>query len=100
MQEFVEGGLRNNPAILTAFIRFLTKMTGGNVLAGVGGQIKALTDSIATLKGAVTAATAAAKEATQTAKEANTRASSANMNADAAKNSVNSLYSKNTTLKR
>ena len=38
MQEFVEGGLRNNPAILTAFIRFLTKMTGGNVSAGVGGR--------------------------------------------------------------
>ena len=39
MQEFVEGGLRNNPAILTAFIRFLTKMTGGNVSVGIGGQI-------------------------------------------------------------
>jgi hypothetical protein len=99
MQEFVEGGLRNNPAISTAFIRFLTKMTGGNVSAGVGGQIKALTDSIATLKGAATAATAAAKEATQMAKEANTRATTANTNADAAKNSVNSLYSKNSTLK-
>ena len=85
-----------------AFIRFLTKMTGGNVSAGVSGQIKALTDSIATLKvkGAATAATAAAKEATQTAKEANTRATTANMNADAAKNSINSLYSKNSTLKR
>ena len=100
MQEFVEGGLRNNPAISTAFIRFLTRMTGGNVSAGVGGQIKALTDSIATLKGAATAATAAAKEATQTAKEANTRATTANTNADAAKNSINSLYSKNSTLKR
>ena len=100
MQEFVEGGLRNNPAILLAFIRFLTKMTGGNVSAGVGGKIKALTDSIATLKGAATAATAAAKETTQMAKEANTRATTANTNADAAKNSVNSLYSKNSTLKR
>jgi hypothetical protein len=54
MQEFVEGGLRNNPAISTAFIRFLTKMMGGNVSVGVGGQIKALTDSIVTLTGAVT----------------------------------------------
>jgi len=44
-----------------AFIRFLTKMTGGNVSGGVGGQIKALTDSIATLKGAATAATAVAE---------------------------------------
>ena len=93
MQEFVEGGLRNNPAISVAFIRFLTKMTGGNVSAGISGQIKALTDSIATLKGA-------AKEATQTAKEANTRATTADTNADAAKNSINSLYSKNSTLKR
>ncbi len=95
MQEFVEGGMRNNPAISTAFIRFLTKMTGGNVSAGVGGQINSLTDSIVTLKGAATAATVATKEATQTAKEANT----ANTNADTAKNSVNSLYSKNSTLK-
>ncbi len=83
-----------------AFIRFLTKMTGGNVSAGVGGQINSLTDSIVTLKGAATAATVATKEATQTAKEANTRATTANTNADAAKNSVNSLCSKNSTLKR
>ena len=100
MQEFVEGGLRNNPAVLMAFIRFLTKMTGENVLADVGGQIKALSDSIATLKGAATAVTAVAKDATQTAEEANTRATMANKNIDVAKNSVNSLYSKNPTLKR
>jgi hypothetical protein len=91
MQEFVEGGLKNNLAILTAFVRFLTKQTGGNVTSGVGGQIKALTDMVATLKGLVSTATSAAKEAAQAAKEANTRATMANTNADAAKNAVNSI---------
>ncbi len=100
MQVFVKGGLKNNPAILTAFVHFLTKQTGGNVASGVGGQIKALTDTVATLQGSVSMATSTTKEATQVAKEANTRATRANTNADAAKNAVNSIYSKNSTLKR
>ncbi len=99
MQEFVDGGLKNNPTILTAFVRFLTKQTSANVASGVGEQIKTLSDAMATLKGSVSAATSAAKEATQAAKEANTRATIANTNADAAKNGLNELYSKNSTLK-
>ena len=68
--------------------------------SGVGGQIKTLTDTIAMLKGSVAAATTANKEASQTAKEAYMRATMANTNANAAKNAVNLIYSKNSTLKR
>ena len=100
MHEFVDGGLKNNPAISTAFVRFLTRQTAQSVASGIGSQLKAISDSVATMKGAVSAATSAAKEATQAAKEANTRASTANTNADAAKNGLNALYSKNSTLKR
>jgi hypothetical protein len=93
MQEFFEGGLKYNLAILTAFVQFLTKQTGGNVSLGVGRQIKTLTDSIATLKGLVAAATAVAKEALQAKKEANRRGTIANTNANAAKNAVNLILS-------
>ncbi len=81
-----------------AYVQFLTKQMGGDVVSGVGGQIKALTDAVATLKGLVSAATSAAKEATQAVKEANTRATTANTNTDVAKNAVNTIYLKNSTL--
>jgi hypothetical protein len=100
MQEFVQGGLKNNSAISTGYVRFLTKTTGGNVASGVGGQLKTLTNTIATLKSMVATAAKEAKEAAQAAKEANTHASLANTNADAAKNAVNSIYTKKSTLKR
>ncbi len=100
MQDFVVGGLKNNSAISTTFIRFLTKQTSANVASGVGGQMKTVTDTVTMQKGSVTAATTAAKEATQAAKEANACATTANTNADTAKNSLNSLYAKNLTLKR
>jgi hypothetical protein len=101
MQEFIKGGIKNNPAISTstACVRFRTKQTGGNVFSGVCSQIKALTDTVAMLNGLVSVVTSAAKEATQAAKEANTRATTANTNAEAAKNAVNSIYLKNSTLK-
>ena len=100
MHDFVKGGLKNNPAISTAFVRFLTRQTAQNVASGIGSQLKTISDSVASMKGTVSAATTAAKEATQAAKEANARATTANTNADAAKNGLNSLYSKNSTLKR
>jgi hypothetical protein len=99
MLEFVQGGLKHNPAICSAFVQFLTKKTGGNVASGVGSQINTLSDTAATLKGLVSAATSAAKEVMQTAKEANTRTTTANTNADAAKNAVNSIYTKKNSLK-
>ncbi len=99
IQEIVQGGLKYNSAISTANVQFLTKTTGGNVASGVGGQLKTLTNMIATLKSLVTMVAKEAKEVAQAAKEANTHASFANMNADAAKNAVNSIYTKNSTLK-
>ena len=100
MHNFVKGGLKNNPAISKAFVRFLTQQTAQNVASGIGSQLKTISNSVASMKGTVSAATTAAKEATQAAKEANARATTANTNADAAKNGLNSLYSKNSTLKR
>jgi hypothetical protein len=99
MQGYVQGGLTHNPAINSAFVCFLTKQMGRNVVSGTGSQIKALSNTVATLKGSVMVVTSATKEAAQTAKEANTCATTANTNADAAKNAVNSIYSKNSTLK-
>jgi hypothetical protein len=99
MQEFVQGGLKSNSAISTAYVRFLTKTTGENMASDVGGQLKTLTNTIATLKRSVATAAKEAKEAAQAAKEANTRASSANTNTDATKNAVNSIYTKKSTLK-
>ncbi len=68
MQEFIEGGLKYNPTILTAFVQLLTKQTGRNVASKVSSQMKALTDMVSTLKGQVLAAVSAAKEAAQVAK--------------------------------
>ncbi len=99
MQGFIQGGLRENPANCSAFVRFLTKQMGGNVASGVGGQHKTLAETAATLKGSVCMAMGAAKEATQAAKEATTHASTANTTTNAAKNAVNTIYSKNSTLK-
>jgi hypothetical protein len=100
MQGLIQGGLRENPAICSAFVHFLTKQTGGNVALGVGSQLKTLAETVTTLKGSVSAATGAAKEATQVAKEATTCASMANTTANTAKNAVNAIYSKKSTLKR
>ncbi len=64
---------------------------------GAGGQIKTLSDTISTLKGSVAGA---AREVAHGAKEANMRTTLANTNARAAKNAVNSIYTKNSSLKR
>jgi hypothetical protein len=100
MQGFIQGGLRENPAICRSFVRFLTKQMGGNVALGVGGQLKTLAETVATLKGLVSTAMGVAKEAPQAAKEAMTCASTANTTANVAKDAVNAIYSKNSTLKR
>jgi hypothetical protein len=51
MQEFVQGRLKYNFMIGTAFIQFLTKQTGSNMASGVGGQLKTHTDLLNTMKG-------------------------------------------------
>ncbi len=99
MQGFIHGRLRENLAICSAFVHFLTKQTGGNVALGVGGQLKTLAETVTTLKSLVSTAAGAAKEATQAAKDATSHISMANTTADAAKNAVNAIFSKNSTLK-
>ena len=42
MEAFLKNGLKFDPIISASFIRFLTKQTGSNVAAGVGGKLKAL----------------------------------------------------------
>ena len=41
-QGFVANGIENHTAIASSFLRFLTKQTGSNVSAGVGGQLDTL----------------------------------------------------------
>jgi hypothetical protein len=99
MQGFIQGRLRENPAICSAFVNFFTKQMGGNMASGVGGQLKTLAETIAMLKGLVSAAMGVAKEATQVTKEATTHAYMANTTVNAAKNAVNAIYLKKGTLK-
>ena len=96
---FVQGGLHRNAAIATAFIRFLVKTMAESSATGGGGQLKTLTDKVKKLQTAVTVATTMAKDVARDAKEATARAGMANTNADTAKNAVNSVYSKNPSLK-
>jgi hypothetical protein len=81
MDEFVRDGMKCNPAISAAFVRFLTKQTGSNVGAGIGVMISKLESRLH-------AAEAAAKEALQTAKEASKRATGASTAADTCKTAL------------
>ena len=81
-------------------MRFLVKTSAGNAAGGGGGQLKTLTDKVDKLQTAVALATTTSKDALKDSKEALTRASTANTQADNARNAVNSLYAKNSTLKR
>jgi hypothetical protein len=99
MQEFVQGRLHCNAAIATAFMRFLVKTMVGSSATSSGGQLKTLTDKVKKLQTAVMTATTMAKDTARDAKEATAHASTTNTNADTAKNAVNSVYSKNPSLK-
>ena len=99
MQEFMQGGLHHNVAIVIAFLHFLMKTTAGSLAVGGGGQLKTLIDKVEKLQTAVATAMATSKDALKGSMEAITRASTANINADAAKNAVNAFYSKNPSLK-
>ena len=81
MDEFVRDGMKYNPAISAAFVRFLTKQTGSNVGAGIGGMITKL-------EARLHVAEAAAKEAVKEAKEATRRATGASTAADNCKTAL------------
>ncbi len=76
--KFIKDGMRYNPAISAAFVRFLTKQMGSNVGAGVGSQLSKLEDW-------VKLAGDTGKEAIKEAKEATKCPSLAGTSTDAAK---------------
>ena len=45
---FTQHGMKYNSSILAAFMRFLTKVTGGNVAAGIGSSVAALENKLKT----------------------------------------------------
>jgi hypothetical protein len=67
MDDFTRDGMKYNPAISAAFVWFLTKQMGGNVSAGVGGQMQVVNDKIKTIE-------ALAKEAKKESSNAVARA--------------------------
>ena len=46
MDEFTANGMKYNSTILAAFMRFLTKVTGGNAAAGMAGTVAALENKL------------------------------------------------------
>jgi hypothetical protein len=46
MDEFTQHGMKYNSSISAAFMRFLTKVTGGNAAAGVAGSVTALENKL------------------------------------------------------
>jgi hypothetical protein len=93
MDEFIKDGLKYNPVISAAYVRFLTKQTGSNVGAGIGGQFSKLEEQVKSVE-------ATAKEAAKVAKEATQRASTAGTNTDAVKTSLKQLTDKVNAVKK
>ena len=46
MDEFTANGMKYNSTISAAFMRFLTKVTGGNAAAGMAGTVAALENKL------------------------------------------------------
>ena len=93
MDEFTANGMKYNSTILAAFMRFLTKVTGGNAAAGVAGTVASLDSKIRNLDNTI-------KEVKKEAVAAASRATAANNAAEDAKKSITKLYQANTTLKK
>ena len=49
MQDFMEKHIKNHPAIMASYVRFLTKMTGANSAATVSGKISSLERDVSDL---------------------------------------------------
>lgn len=88
MAAFVENGLKYNTTISASFIRFLTRQTGSNVSAGVGGSLKTTKKDLL----------AEIAKATTLANGAKTLASSAESHASTNSNKLVNLFAKNPTL--
>ena len=93
MDEFTANGMKYNSTISAAFMRFLTKVTGGNAAAGVAGTVASLEAKLKNLDNSI-------KELKKEAAAAASRATAANNAAEDAKKSITKLYQANTTLKK
>ena len=93
MDEFTANGMKYNSTILAAFMRFLTKVTGGNAAAGMGGTVASLDSKIKTLDHTI-------KEVKKEATAASARATAAANAAEEQKKNLTKLYQANSTLKK
>ena len=93
MDKFTANGMKYNSTISAAFMRFLTKVTGGNAAAGMAGTVASLDSKIKNLGNAI-------KEVKKDAAAAHQRATTANNAADDAKKTLTKLYQANSTLKK
>ncbi len=75
MDNFTANGMKYNSTISAAFMRFLTKVTGGNAAAGMAGTVASLDSKIKNLDNAI-------KEVKKDAAAAHQRATTANNAAD------------------
>jgi hypothetical protein len=93
MDEFTQHGMKYNSSILAAFMRFLTKVTGGNAAAGVGGSVAALENKLKNIDLII-------KELKKDATAVTSRSTSASTAAEDTKKSLIRLYQANPTLKK
>jgi hypothetical protein len=93
MDEFTQHGMKYNSSISAAFMRFLTKVTGGNAVAGVGGSVAALENKLKNIDLVI-------KELKKDATAVASRSTSASTATEDAKKSLIKLYQANPTLKK
>ena len=93
MAEFTANGMKYNSTISAAFMRFLTKVTGGNAAAGMAGTVASLESKLKNLDTGI-------KELKKETTAATSRATAANNAAEDVKKSIAKLYQANTTLKK
>ena len=93
VMKFTANGMKYNSTISAAFMRFLTKVTGGNAAAGMAGTVASLDSKIKNLDNAI-------KEVKKDAAAAHQRATTDNNAADDAKKMLTKLYQANSTLKK
>ena len=93
MDEFTANGMKYNSTISAAFMRFLTKVTGGNAAAEVAGIVASLESKLKNLDNTL-------KEVKKEVVAAASRATSATNAAKDAKKSIMKLYQVNTSLKK
>jgi hypothetical protein len=93
MDEFMQNGIKYNSLISAAFMRFLTKVTGGNAAARVAGSVAAFNNKIKNLDNTL-------KEIKREVVVASTRATTANNATKDAKVKIVKLYLANLSLKK